>query len=222
MQRWRFYDLDTGVMLTRQFVGTRGVAAVNAPAGHGVLLDDGSVDPLSQRVDIETVPPDPLPTDDFGLPLPWYPPLVGYQPPAPDDTDLQTWAWDEEIERWVASPTLAALRLARWSQVKVQRAASEFGGFAWDGSAFDSDEMSQARIIGAVQMAVLAAAAEQPFAIDWTLQDNTVRTLSGADMIAVGLALGTHVATAHTIARALRDAIEAAATAEELEAIEWP
>jgi hypothetical protein len=198
---WSFADAQ-GLFIGRVYAGSDEFLALNTPDGCTAV--EGRHDPLSRRWDAEAAE------------------VVAYQPTAPADDDMQAWAWDDVTERWVSQPTLAALKIARWSQVKVQRAAVEFGGFAWDGSAFDSDEMSQARIIGAVQMAVLAAAAEQPFAIDWTLQDNTVRTLSGADMIAVGLALGTHVATAHTIARALRDAIEAAATAEELEAIEWP
>ena len=46
--------------------------------------------------------------------------------------------------------------------------------FLGAGSAFDSDRESQARIMGAVQMATLAAAAQQLFTIAWTLADNTV------------------------------------------------
>jgi hypothetical protein len=45
--------------------------------------------------------------------------LVAYQPPAPADTDWQTWAWDAPTWRWVATPTTAALAV----QVRAERAA---------------------------------------------------------------------------------------------------
>ena len=130
--------------------------------------------------------------------------------------------WSNDSMSWIDQRAFADLQAAKWKEIKAERAAREFGGYTWDGSAFDSDEQSQSRIMGAVQMAVLAAAAQQTFEIVWTLADNSVRTLSGADMVAVGLALGTHVGTQHETARTLRAAIEAATTAEELDAIAWP
>jgi hypothetical protein len=198
---WSFADAQ-GYFIGRVYAGSEEFLALNTPADH--IAVEGRHDPLCRRWDAVAEA------------------VVAYQPDAPADDDLQTWAWDEEAERWVSQPTLAAIKVARWAAIKAARDAAEFGGFAWDGSSFDSDGQSQSRIMGATQLATLAAAAEQPFAIDWTLQDNTVRTLSGAEMIAVGMALGTHVATQHGIGRAVRAAIEEATTAEELEAIEWP
>lgn len=43
--------------------------------------------------------------------------LVAYQPPAPADDALQTWAWDAGQWRWVATPTTAAVAL----QVRAER-----------------------------------------------------------------------------------------------------
>ena len=54
------------------------------------------------------------------------------------------------------------------------------------------------------------------FSIDWTLADNTVRTLNAADMIAVGVALGQHVNACHERARVLRGEIESALAAQTL------
>jgi hypothetical protein len=45
------------------------------------------------------------------------------------------------------------------------------------------------------------------FSIDWTLADNTVRTLSQADMVNVGLAMGQHIQTQFSKARSLRSQI---------------
>ena len=54
------------------------------------------------------------------------------------------------------------------------------------------------------------------------LADNAVRALTGADMLAVGEAMGVHIMTVHGTGRALRDAIEAATTVAELETLAWP
>lgn len=127
----------------------------------------------------------------------------------------------EYAATWHDPRTLAQIKADHWAAMKAARDAHEFGWFEWDGSTFDSDRESQARIMGAVQMAVLAMSAQQPFEIAWTLADNSVRTLAGADMVAVGLELGAHVAAAHAIGRTLRAAIEDAETAAEVEAVQW-
>jgi hypothetical protein len=237
IRTWTFFDASTGLLSGRTYSsGSDRDLDANTPEGY--LPIEGEYDHLSQRVDVAATQPvledrdvepslevEPL----FRLPViaerqppqPWCPPVIDYQPPAPADTDLQTWAWDANTRRWQPVPTLAALQLAKWQEVKRQRSAAEFGGVQWDGSTFDSDETSQRRIGGAVQLATLALAAQQEFSIAWTLADNTVRVLSGADMIAVGLALGAHVAAQHQRARVLRAAIDAATSADELAAIQW-
>lgn len=123
---------------------------------------------------------------------------------------------------WVDPHTLEDRKAARWAAIKAERDSREYGGFAWDGSTFDSDAESQRRLQGAAQLAVLAQAAQQPFEIAWTLADNSVRVLDAADMIQVGAALANHVAATHYAARALRQQIEAATTAAEVEAVAWP
>ena len=132
------------------------------------------------------------------------------------------YVWDWVAKQWLDPRTIANLKSEQWTAIKSQRSALEFGGFTWDGSAFDSDPQAQARIQGGVQLATIAASQSQPFSIDWTLADNTVRTLSGADMIAVGMTLAGHVQTVHAIARTLRLQIEAATTLAEVEAVVWP
>ena len=133
----------------------------------------------------------------------------------------QSHTWSYDTQEWIDPRTLGDIKAAQWTAIKAQRDAVEFGGYTWDGSGFDSDSQSQSRIMGAAQLATLAAMAEQPFSIDWTLTDNTVRTLAGADMIAAGQALGVHVGAAHATARALRAAIESATTQAEVEAVQW-
>lgn len=142
-------------------------------------------------------------------------------------SDIATWliTFGPLVGGSIVPPESISLEDAKtlhWSEIKRQRSEIEYGGFVWDGSTFDSDETSRGRIQGAVSLALIAQGAGQPFSIDWTLADNTTRTLSGEEMIAVGLALGTHVATAFEIARQLREQIDAATTLQEVFAVVWP
>lgn len=125
--------------------------------------------------------------------------------------------WNCDARQWVDIRNLQACKDIQWAKIKQARAAAEFGGFHWDGSAFDSNPVAMQRISGAVQLAALAA----DFSVDWTLQDNTVRTLSATDMVGVGMALGAHSAVCHNKARALRAQIDAAQTSAEVLAIAW-
>ncbi|MNV54734.1 hypothetical protein D3C71_1469430 [compost metagenome] len=126
--------------------------------------------------------------------------------------------FDYVSKTWVDLRTLDDLKYAKWEGFKTARDAAEFGGFIWDGSRFDSDAISQSRIQGAVQLAAMAPG----FSLDWTLADNSIRTLNAADMAAVGAALGAHVAILHADARELRTQINAATTAAQLDGIRWP
>lgn len=121
-----------------------------------------------------------------------------------------------------AAQTLGAVKVRRWAALKAERQAREFGTFAWNGASYDCDAQSQVRIIGAAQLAALALAAQQAFEIEWTRADDSVATLSAADMIAMGQALATHVQAAHQTGRAVHQQIQAAATAEEVAAVAWP
>ena len=127
--------------------------------------------------------------------------------------------WDSKNLSWVDPRTLDMLKDQHWLDIKEERSRREYAGFAWDGSTFDSDAISQSRIQGAVQLANIGPAA---FSIDWTLADNTVRTLSGADMVAVGLALAQHINGLHVISRGLRAQIDAATSVAEVESVVWP
>ncbi|HCP76812.1 MAG: hypothetical protein CML16_04095 [Pusillimonas sp.] len=134
-------------------------------------------------------------------------------PPKPAEYYEFDWA----TKTWFDPRTVQDARDAKWIEIKKDRQQAEFGGFTWDGSAFDSDALSQSRIQGAVQLAQL----DPNFSIDWTLADNTTRTLDAADMVAVGVALGVHVNAVHAHGRLRRQQINDAKTIQEVEQIEW-
>lgn len=120
-------------------------------------------------------------------------------------------------KQWEDPRTLEQVRTLIWDNMKRLRTKKESAGFTWDGSVFDSDRVSQSRIMGAVQLAGMNPAFEVP----WTLQNNSVRVLNAADMILVGAALGSHVATIFARAQEIRTEIYAASTIAEVEAITW-
>jgi hypothetical protein len=127
--------------------------------------------------------------------------------------------WSNQSMSWEDLRDLSQVKSEKWEQIKAKRDEVEHGGFTWDGSRFDSDLASQNKIIGAVQLANVIG---DSFTIDWTLSDNSVRTLNRQQMVGVGEALGVHVVTQHTIGRSLRQQIENATTAADVAAVTWP
>ncbi|URI08921.1 DUF4376 domain-containing protein [Aquincola tertiaricarbonis] len=111
---------------------------------------------------------------------------------------------------------LPARRARHWAFIKQQREAREYAGFTWDGSTFDSDPDSRARITGAV---IEAQALGPEFTRTWRLADNTLRVLDAKDMLEVGRALGAHVGRVFDIGNALYQQIQAS---DDPESITWP
>ena len=152
--------------------------------------------------------------------------------------------WDRVAKVWTDPRSATALKADRWVGIKSARAAAEVAPLTVDGRTYDADPESQRRISGAVQLALIAALSvhvasatpgEPPtqaerlaaldaagWSIDWTLANNAVATLTAAEVIAVGIALGAHVSAAHAAARLLRARIESAEDAPEINAITWP
>jgi hypothetical protein len=92
-----FYDPQTGLFTGESRSGPAEWLASCVP--DGLAAAPGLYDRLSQRVDLVTME------------------VVDYQPPAPDDDELRTWAWDATERRWKPAPTTTA----RWAIVREQR-----------------------------------------------------------------------------------------------------
>ena len=123
-----FYRLDTGLLTGGTITAPDAHLADNTPAGCGLV--SGVTDWQSQRVN--------LATGD----------LVDYQPPAPADDAMRTWAWQAEARRWVAVPTLGALKADRVAEVDA---------------AIQRHEAQQARPLREI-VAALATGGEMPAA----------------------------------------------------------
>lgn len=117
--------------------------------------------------------------------------------------------------------TGSAYRDRAWERIKAARDAAEKAGFLHDGVRYDSDPISCQRIASAVVLAMLATQAGQPYQTNWTTFDNSVVSLDAAGMIGVGLACGQYISSVFETARTLREQIESATSADELDAIQW-
>lgn len=139
-------------------------------------------------------------------------------PPQPS----QHHVWDWQTKAWADPRTLADLQAAKWAEIKAARDAAERMPLVTPIGTFDADPKGRTNLTDTILLLQSLAAIGQPANIDFTLADNTVVTLSLAQMVQVGIALGLQVQGAYNTGRQLRGLIEAATTAQQLEAIVWP
>lgn len=119
---------------------------------------------------------------------------------------------------WIDTATLADAQAAAWDAVKAARDAAEAGVFMFEGDVYD---LNKENVSGAALAALMAQIAGQPFSIEWTLADNSVRALDAATMQALGRAMVAHIDALHCTARDLRERISAAATPAEAYSVTW-
>jgi hypothetical protein len=112
---------------------------------------------------------------------------------------------------------LVDAKILAWGRIKSCRNQAENAGFFWDGSEFDSDQISQVRIMSAVSLAVNLPS----FTTEWVLKDNATRTLDGVGMSQVGNALSQHIAIQFAKSITLRNQINLASNELEVDAAVW-
>ncbi len=140
-----------------------------------------------------------------------------------EDTEVSQrpdWRYRWTGEAWEIP--LNELKDAKWAEIKAERDYLEQAGVPYLGKVIDSDTVSIQRIAIAVQAAQAVVEAEQPFKLYWTMQDNTTLEMDAAQVVGMSVSLAQYSNSLHQIARALREQIDAAKTAEELKAIKWP
>lgn len=119
--------------------------------------------------------------------------------------------FDYEIKQWIDPRSLDEIKAQKWAEIKSQRDQVEFGGFEFDGNIYDSDQVSQGRIMGAA-----AAGIDQT----WTLADNTTVELSASQLQQLYAALQAHIASVHERGRIARQLIFDAETKEQVESVQ--
>lgn len=119
--------------------------------------------------------------------------------------------------------TLDSLKARKKAELKLKRNQEEWKGVTTPLGIVDSDPDSQRKVSGAVTMAMIGGT---NFSIDWRMQDNSVVTHDHDAMITMGLAVGQHVSACQDRKNELEALIDAATTAEELDAVDitqgWP
>lgn len=112
MSTWSIYELATG-RIVNCITGPRlDVVEQNLLPGQACI--EGAL-----RADRHLVV---LQSDAEGALVPL---VVDHMPEQPADDELQTWSWDASQWRWVAAPTLAAIKARRIAQVQAQIEALE-------------------------------------------------------------------------------------------------
>lgn len=115
------------------------------------------------------------------------------------------------------APTLEQIRAAKLVEIDRARDTALEDGFLFGGVRYDCDDLSVQRITGAAVLGILNPA----FVTPWITFDNSVVTLTAADLAGLGAAAAGHVATQLFKARELKDEVLAATTAEQVSAINW-
>lgn len=118
--------------------------------------------------------------------------------------------FDYRTKQWIDPRTLDEIKTQKWTEIKSMREQLEFGGFEYKGNIYDSDQVSQGRIMGAA-----IAGVDQV----WTLANNTTVNLTGDELKELYAALQMHVAALHERGRIARFNLDSAMTPQEAEAV---
>lgn len=146
--------------------------------------------------------------------------------PPPHDTDYwngSAWVaigpapayymqFDYDAKGWKDTRDLESTKKTKWEAIKLQRNQLEFGGFEYEGNQYDSDYISQGRILAAVVFG-------EPTI--WTLATDGTIELSKEQLIGLSKALAAHVQAAHARGRVSRELILKASTVEEVDAVNF-
>lgn len=121
-----------------------------------------------------------------------------------------SYEWSPPLRAFRKVLTLAERKAARWQLVKIARDRAEWSGCATPKGRVDTDVDSQRKVNGSVTLALISQSSGHPFALDWTMQDNSVQPHDAVEMIGLGVAVAMHVAACHEVALAKREAIGSA------------
>ena len=119
--------------------------------------------------------------------------------------------FDYHTKQWIDPRSLDEIKAQKWAEIKTERDQIEFGGFEFGGNIYDSDQVSQGRIMGAA-----AAGVDQT----WTLANNATVELTALQLQQLYAALQSHIANVHERGRIARQLIFEAETKEQVESIQ--
>lgn len=115
---------------------------------------------------------------------------------------------------------IAAARLARSVQATAWRDQRIAAGCTTSFGVADADDVSRANILGAVSMAMIAKGASEAFSIQWRMHDNSYQTFDADQAIQFGVEVGSFINTCYQASFVIKNAIEAATTRADIEAVD--
>ena len=127
------------------------------------------------------------------------------------DSPSATHEYDYTTHVWVDKRTLEETKDNKCEAIKLKISKVEFGGFEFEGNIYDSDQVSQGRIMGAA-----LAGVDQV----WTLADNTTVNLTALQLQQLYAALQDHIAKVHGRGRIARQLIYEAEARDQVEAVQ--
>lgn len=120
-----------------------------------------------------------------------------------------------EVEA-LPEPTLDELKEAKKATLKAERDQKEVQPIEYNGNSFDYDDKARDRINAAI-IALDMAGAEAT--LQWTTADNTNATVTAQDLRNIIAAVAMRSNTLHEQYRIAKEAVNAAETKEEVEAV---
>lgn len=110
------------------------------------------------------------------------------------------------------------VRNKQWEEIKVARDNAETSGLPFKNKVLDYDMRSAFKLDIAMETAKQVG---ENFSIDWTMQDNTVMTLTYADLLSIPLIAANYSNELHKKARAYRDKIYNETDIKTITKIKW-
>lgn len=113
---------------------------------------------------------------------------------------------------------LEYVRNKQWEEIKKDRDNAETSGLPFKDKVLDYDMRSAFKLDIAMETAKQVG---ESFSIDWTMQDNTVMTLTYADLLSIPLIAANYSNELHKKARQYRDKIYNLTDIKEITGVKW-
>lgn len=129
--------------------------------------------------------------------------------------------YKEEVSDYVINKSdeiLEYVRNKKWAEIKKNRDDAETSGCPFKDKILDSDQRSVTKINVMIEAAKQVG---ESFTIDWTMQDNSILTLTYEDALSIPLILAQYSNLLHEKARTYREQIYNETNIKNIMNIKW-
>lgn len=135
---------------------------------------------------------------------------------SPDGKEYRYDAATKKPKEYVYTPSLDELQKSKIAALKAARDAEEVQPIEYNGNSFDYDDKARDRINAAI---IALDMAGEEATLQWTTADNTNATVTAQDLRNIIAAVAMRSNTLHEQYRVAKEAVNAAETKEEVEAV---